>query len=39
MGDEADVHYIDMIDQTTLGHEYIKEEFGHIQMEKNQGRR
>lgn len=30
MHDEAAVHYIDMIDQTTLGHRYIKEEFGQI---------
>lgn len=30
MHDEAAVHYIDMIDQTTLGHKYIKEEFGQI---------
>ena len=30
MHDEAAVHYIDMIDQTTLGHSYIKEEFGQI---------
>lgn len=30
MHDEAAVHYIDMIDQTTLGHRYIKEEFGLI---------
>ncbi|KAF0896347.1 hypothetical protein E2562_021882 [Oryza meyeriana var. granulata] len=28
MHDEAAVHYIDMIDQTTLGHRFIKEEFG-----------
>ncbi|XP_078167734.1 putative alpha-mannosidase At5g13980 [Carex rostrata] len=27
MHDEAAVHYIDMIDQTTLGHRFIKEEF------------
>ncbi|KAL3529076.1 hypothetical protein ACH5RR_008398, partial [Cinchona calisaya] len=27
MHDEAATHYIDMIDQTTLGHRYIKEEF------------
>ncbi|XP_050221696.1 probable alpha-mannosidase At5g13980 [Mercurialis annua] len=27
MHDEATVHYIDMIDQTTLGHKFIKEEF------------
>ncbi|GJN25499.1 hypothetical protein PR202_gb13333 [Eleusine coracana subsp. coracana] len=30
MHDEAAVHYIDMIDQTTLGHRFIKEEFGQI---------
>nr|CAB3489901.1 unnamed protein product [Digitaria exilis] len=30
MHDEATVHYIDMIDQTTLGHKFIKEEFGQI---------
>jgi alpha-mannosidase len=30
MHDEAAVHYIDMIDQTTLGHKFIKEEFGQI---------
>ncbi|KAK4760251.1 hypothetical protein SAY87_005144 [Trapa incisa] len=28
MHDEAVPHYIDMIDQTTLGHWFIKEEFG-----------
>lgn len=28
MHDEAAVHYIDMIDQTTLGHRFIKQEFG-----------
>jgi hypothetical protein len=28
MHDEADTHYIDMIDQTTLGHQYIVKEFG-----------
>ncbi|KAI4336391.1 hypothetical protein L6164_014924 [Bauhinia variegata] len=28
MHDEATTHYIDMIDQTTLGHKFIKEEFG-----------
>lgn len=27
MHDEAAVHYIDMIDQTTLGHRLIKKEF------------
>ncbi|XP_020573833.1 alpha-mannosidase At3g26720-like [Phalaenopsis equestris] len=28
MHDEAAPHYIDMIDQTTLGHRFIKKEFG-----------
>ena len=28
MHDEAVPHYIDMIDQTTLEHRFIKEEFG-----------
>ncbi|TKY73710.1 Alpha-mannosidase protein [Spatholobus suberectus] len=28
MHDEAAAHYIDMIDQTTLGHQFLKEEFG-----------
>ena len=28
MHDEAATHYIDMIDQTALGHRFIKEEFG-----------
>ncbi|KAK2968814.1 hypothetical protein RJ640_028207 [Escallonia rubra] len=28
MHDEAATHYVDMIDQTTLGHRFIKEEFG-----------
>lgn len=30
MHDEAATHYIDMIDQTTLGHRYIKEQFGKV---------
>ena len=28
MHDEATTHYVDMIDQTTLGHQYILREFG-----------
>jgi len=28
MHDEAATHYIDMIDQTTLGHQFLIEEFG-----------
>ena len=28
MHDEATTHYLDMIDQTTLGHQYILSEFG-----------
>ncbi|XP_021762464.1 probable alpha-mannosidase At5g13980 [Chenopodium quinoa] len=30
MHDEAATHYIDMIDQTTLGHQFLKNEFGVI---------
>jgi alpha-mannosidase len=30
MHDEATTHYVDMIDQTTLGHRYIKEQFGTV---------
>ncbi|KAK4747701.1 hypothetical protein SAY87_014287 [Trapa incisa] len=30
MHDEATAHFIDLIDQTTLGHQFIKEEFGQI---------
>ena len=28
MHDEAATHYIDMVDQTTLGHRFLKKEFG-----------
>jgi hypothetical protein len=28
--DEATTHYVDMIDQTTLGHAFLMEEFGAI---------
>lgn len=30
MHDEASPHYIDLIDQTTLGHQFIMKEFGQI---------
>jgi alpha-mannosidase len=28
MHDEASTHYVDMVDQTTLGHQYITQQFG-----------
>jgi hypothetical protein len=28
MHDEATTHYVDMVDQTTLGHRYITQQFG-----------
>lgn len=28
MHDEAGTHYLDMIDQTTLGHQYLLQQFG-----------
>ena len=28
MHDEAGTHFVDMIDQTTYGHRFIKEQFG-----------
>jgi len=30
MHDEAATHYVDMIDQTTLGHRFIKQQFGKV---------
>ena len=29
MHDEASAHYVSMIDQTSLGHKFLKEEFGY----------
>lgn len=30
MHDEAATHYVDMVDQTTLGHRYIMDQFGKV---------
>ena len=30
MHDEATTHYMGMIDQTTLGHQFLKQEFGYV---------